>query len=127
MKVLAEAECCNCGADVEIETAAKQVEDEFAWRAYQDDVGVCADCGMRHHVAVNEDEETAELLPDWDSLEEEEPCPCCGETDHCGIFTCDRCKKPACECCACSNMHFGCEAEASGGIYIGPRPEHNLV
>ncbi len=95
-KVLAVGECCHCGDDVEIETDAKQIEDE----------------------------ETAELLPDWGSLEEEEeqePCPCCGETDHCGVFTCLRCNKPACDFCCC--MHFGCEAEENGGIYIGPEQE----
>lgn len=50
-----------------------------------------------------------------------EPCPNCGETDHCGIFACSECKQPTCECCGCNNMHFACEAGATGGLYIGKR------
>jgi len=71
MKVIAEAECCNCGADVEIETDAEQMPIQCSWRAYQDDEGYCVECGMQHSVAVNEDDETAELLPNWDSLDDE--------------------------------------------------------
>ena len=55
-----------------------------------------------------------------------EPCPCCGETDHCGIWPCGHCGKPMCECCGCNNMHFGCECAVSGGLYIGARPELDL-
>ena len=52
-----------------------------------------------------------------------EPCPCCGEVDRCGVLDCHRCGKPMCECCGTDSMHFGCEAEVTGGLYIGSRPE----
>jgi len=50
-----------------------------------------------------------------------EPCPNCGETEHCGISNCQGCGEPLCECCSSNNMHHACEAAATGALYIGPR------
>jgi zinc-finger-containing domain len=47
------------------------------------------------------------------------PCPNCRSIEHCGITRCLACHKPLCEDCSVDNMHFTCEAEARGGLYMG--------
>lgn len=54
------------------------------------------------------------------------PCPCCKSIEHSGVWDCHSCYKPQCEDCSCNNMHFRCEALATGGSYIGPSPELDL-
>jgi hypothetical protein len=79
VKVTADASCTYCGSDVEIETDHPPLPG-FAWRAYQDDVGVCVDCGLRHVVALSLDREgVAELL---DEPEDDDEIPCC---ESCGV------------------------------------------